>query len=411
MRKIFSILILLAFFMCETVTAQKFIVVIDPGHGGKDGGAIRGNAKEKDINLAVALQLGKYIQAKHPDTKVIYTRSTDVFIELDKRPTIANKAKANLFISIHVNSTAEKTTKAFGPETYIVGESRNKETLEVAKRENSVILLEDNYKTRYEGFDPRSPESYIIFEFMANKYLDQSLDFAKLVQQEMKNVAKRNGRGVRQDVFWVLRKTSMPSVLIELGFINNVSDVAFMTSVSGQRSLASAIFSAFEKYKLDFLSKQGGISPSSTTKAINSSNIRNNNIDTVITKRESNLDMDSSSDNITQKATNYKVKTTTQQSNNKQKENTVVQKTSIKTDEIEYRTQFLVSSVKLDLKSASFKNLDPDKISYYKDGKSYKYTYGSTSDHKEAINLQREVRKKFPDAFVIKFKNGIRIIK
>ncbi len=198
--------------------SDKFVVVIDPpGHGGKDGGAVRGIYKEKDINLAVALILGDLIEENLKDVKVVYTRKKDVFIDLDKRAQIANKAKANLFISIHTNSTAAKSTTASGADTYILGLTRSAENLEVAKRENSVILLEDDYSTKYEGFDPNSTESYIIFEFMTNKYMEQSLKFATHIQKDFKNVAKRTDRGVRQAGFLVLRKSSMPSVLIELG--------------------------------------------------------------------------------------------------------------------------------------------------------------------------------------------------
>lgn len=436
MKRIFWLTCFL--FLLNSISAQKFVVVIDPGHGGKDSGATRGKVKEKDINLAVALQLGKYIESKHSDTKVVYTRTNDVFVDLYKRPNIANKAKANLFISIHVNSTGDKTTKANGAETYIVGESRNKETLEVAKRENSVILLEDNYKTKYEGFDPKSPESYIIFEFMANKYLDQSLEFGKLVQKEIKNITKLNDRGVRQDVFWVLRKTSMPSVLIELGFINNEKDVAYMTSANGERALASSIFSAFEKYKKDFLNKQGGIYTTSEKK----SEVKNQTSNTTDIKKEVDRDVAEkketktppqtlqkaeSANDFTKKAKKNPIASkpddtpnTTSEKTKKEKDvktitsnsktnNSQESTNNIKysTDEVEYRIQFLVTTSKLPEKSDRFKGIYP--VNFYEDGGAYKYTYGSTNDFNEAQKLQRKVRASFSDAFIIKFKNGKRI--
>lgn len=224
MKRILSLVFFLAAFCCMTFAVDsKFIVVIDPGHGGRDAGAVRGSHREKDINLGVALALGQLIEKNYNDVKVVYTRKTDVFVALDRRAEIANKAKANLFISIHTNSTAARTTNAIGADTYILGLARSEENLAVAKRENSVILLEDDYTTTYEGFDPNSPESYIIFEFMSNKFMEQSLELANYIQKDFKDIAKRNDRGVRQAGFLVLRKTSMPSILIELGFINNSS--------------------------------------------------------------------------------------------------------------------------------------------------------------------------------------------
>ena len=230
-------------------TESKFVVVIDAGHGGRDGGAVRGSYKEKDINLGVALTLGKMIEENFKDVKVVYTRKSDVFVDLNKRTQTANKAKANLFISIHTNSTAAKSTSVSGCDTYILGLARSEENLAVAKRENSVILLEDDYSTKYQGFDPKSTESYIIFEFMSNKYMEQSLRFADFVQKDFKGVAKRSDRGVRQAGFLVLRQTSMPSVLIELGFINNPSEAKFLSSRLGQRTMATAIYSGFKSYK------------------------------------------------------------------------------------------------------------------------------------------------------------------
>ncbi|MDR1092141.1 MAG: N-acetylmuramoyl-L-alanine amidase [Prevotella sp.] len=360
----------------SNASGSKFIVVIDAGHGGKDGGAVRGIYKEKEINLGVALALGQLIERNHKDVNVIYTRKTDVFIALDRRAEIANKAKANLFISIHTNSTSAKTTNVSGADTYILGLARSEEHLEVAKRENSVILLEDDYTTKYEGFDPGSPESYIIFEFMTNTFMEQSLQLANFVQNDFKTVAKRPDRGVRQAGFLVLRKTSMPSILIELGFINNQSEASFLSAKSGQQSMASAIYSGFKRYKREFDKKQGKFAIAGNEDDSSSDTKDTAGVETTSGKQPVN--------NTTQELT--------------------------KTDlagKIEYRVQFLISMKKLPGNSPSFKGLSP--VTFYKDKEVYKYTYGSTTSLKEIVDIQHRVNAKFKDAFIVKFKDGKRI--
>ena len=224
-------------------------VVIDPGHGGRDPGAIGAKTKEKDIVLDISLKVGKMINAKYPDVEVIYTRKTDVFVELDKRSDITNKAHADLFISIHANSVKKGNRCPSGAETFVMGNSRSEANMEVAMLENSVILLEDDYSTRYEGFDPQKAESYIIFSLMQNAYLNQSLDFAAELQNQFKNTAKRIDRNVKQANLYVLWKTAMPSVLLELGFICNPEEEKFMSSAAGKEKLAVSIFQAFSSYK------------------------------------------------------------------------------------------------------------------------------------------------------------------
>ena len=232
------------------VQSFAFAVVIDPGHGGRDVGAVGRISREKDINLKVALALGNLIKKNYPGIKVVYTRSNDSFVELGRRATIANKAKADLFISIHTNSTAagRKGTTAQGTETYTLGMHRAADNLAVAKRENSVITLETNYKQTYEDFDPNSSESYIIFEFMQDQYMASSVDFARMVQKQFATTAKRVNKGVHQAGFLVLREVSMPSVLIELGFINNRQEEKFLASEWGQKQLAKSIYNAFQAY-------------------------------------------------------------------------------------------------------------------------------------------------------------------
>lgn len=252
-------LVIALFFVLPVSQAKEkaFTVVIDAGHGGKDPGARGSSINEKAINLAVALKLGSLISEKHNDVKVIYTRKTDVFIELDERANIANRNKADLFISIHTNAV-KRGSSVSGTETYTLGLARTDENLEVAMRENSAILLEDNYLQKYEGFDPTSSESYIIFEFMQNKHMEQSISLASEVQKCFTSV-KRNNRGVRQAGFLVLRKTSMPSILVELGYISNPAEERFMKTKEGQSKLATAIYNAFTKYKWEYDRKRGAL--------------------------------------------------------------------------------------------------------------------------------------------------------
>lgn len=388
MNKVLSLLFLLFIANVTYAIDSRFVVVIDAGHGGKDTGATRGGYKEKDINLGVVLALGQLIERNHKDVKVVYTRKTDVFVDLDRRADIANKAKANLFISVHTNSTAAKSTSVSGADTYILGLARSEENLQVAKRENSVILLEDNYKTKYEGFDPNSPESYIIFEFMTNTFMEQSLQFASFVQSDFRNVAKRVDRGVRQAGFLVLRKTSAPSVLIELGFINNQSEAQFLSTKSGQQSMARAIYSGFRKYKRDFDKKQGKLVVESTE--VEDISFDDVGEETIAVKNDQN------EDRISQVSVSEKVRNNTPSSNKK-----------IEKDQIEYRVQFLVSPRKLSGNSPALKGLSP--VSFYKDGSVYRYTYGSTTNFNEITKIQNQVRLKFKDAFVIRMKNGKRI--
>jgi N-acetylmuramoyl-L-alanine amidase len=222
-------------------------VVIDPGHGGKDPGAVGRKAKEKDIVLAIALKTGKYIEENLKDVEVIYTRKTDEFVELFRRAQIANESNADLFISIHCN--AARSPAPYGAETFVMGLHRSQDNLEVAKKENAAILLEDDYEVTYGGFDPNSPEAHIVFSLYQNAYLDQSLEFSRLVQDQFRERVKRNDRGVKQAGFLVLYKIAMPGVLIETGFLSNAQEEEFLMSEEGQTYLASAIYRAFREYK------------------------------------------------------------------------------------------------------------------------------------------------------------------
>ena len=224
-------------------------IVIDAGHGGKDSGALGKISKEKNLNLAVALKFGNYIKENLPDVKVVYTRDKDKFVELSERAAIANRNNADVFISIHCNSTGTPNS-AYGAETFVMGESKNEKNLAVAKKENAAILLEDNTDA-YDNFDPNSTEAYILFSLSQSLYQNQSLDLADKVQKQFASKGRHN-RGVQQAGFLVLWKTSMPSILVELGFINHANEEQYMASEKGQTQLALSLYRAFEEYKREF---------------------------------------------------------------------------------------------------------------------------------------------------------------
>ncbi len=234
---------------------KKWIIVIDPGHGGRDAGALGSFSKEKEINLAIALKTGHYLEENLKNVKVIYTRKDDSTVDLIERPKIANKNKADLFISIHANWAKAKSVA--GAETFVMGHTKDQANLEVAMKENEVILLEEDYTTKYAGFDPKSPESYIMFTLMQNVYLEQSTKLAAKIQNQFNVRVNRKDRGVKQAGFWVLFNTTMPSVLIETGFITNPEEEKYLNSQQGQDYLASAIFRACRDYinEIDLMSE------------------------------------------------------------------------------------------------------------------------------------------------------------
>lgn len=223
------------------------IVVIDPGHGGTDPGTMGKNSKEKDVALKISLKFGAYIEKNMPDVKVVYTRKDDRYLSLEDRAELANKLKADLFICVHAN--ALPGSPAYGTETYVMGLKKDKGNFEIAKRENSVILMDENYKEKYEGFDPASPESYILFSLSQSIYQESSLLFAAKVEEQFKRKTGRYSRGVKQAGFWVLWRTAMPSVLIETGFLTNAKEESYLLSSEGQESIAFGIYHAFKEYK------------------------------------------------------------------------------------------------------------------------------------------------------------------
>lgn len=372
-------------------------VVIDAGHGGKDPGTVFGTLYEKDIVLKVALEAGKMISESHPGLKVVYTRTKDVFVPLDQRADIANKAKADLFISIHVNYYQKET--AYGAETYILGTHRSEDNLKVAQLENSVILLEDDYTTRYEGFDPNSAESYIMFELIQNEFLEQSRYFADKVQQSFKQQAQRNNRGVKQAGFLVLRKTAMPGVLVELGYISNRNDRAYLASASGQAALARSIADAFDVYKKRVDARSNILlseSADNTNDAILPETSKNSEQAPV--KPVPNMHA----------STPNQAPSTNAKTDDTAKENQLDRKTPANEKNIMqgewYAVQFIASSKPLKIENLGLdKNLFVHQIN---ENGLFKYFIGFTQDLNEATEYQKRMDKKFKGAFLVVFNKG-----
>lgn len=324
-------------------------IVIDPGHGGKDPGAVYGNAREKDIVLDIALKLGNYIQASFPEVNVIYTRNRDVFVPLFQRAAIANKNDADLFISIHVNAVARGVVQ--GTETYILGQHRTEDNLEVAKKENAVILLEDDYHTTYEGFDPNSSESYIMFELVQDEYLEQSAMLASAVQDQFRERAKRIDRSVKQAGFLVLRQTSMPSVLIETGFLNHPAEREFLMSSSGRDYLASAIFRAFKDYKKKVEAR--------------------------------------SSFNLVTKTISEEISSSSEK--------------SAKQNDIYFSVQIASLSKPVETSAKNFRG--EEHVFMQNEGKTFRYFCGKYKTARDANTAQQRLQEKFRGAFVVAFEN------
>ena len=344
---------------------KDFVVVIDAGHGGHDPGAIVKISKEKNINLNVALKVGNLIKNNCDDVKVIYTRSKDVFIPLDRRAEIANNAKADLFISIHTNALANNRT-AKGASTWTLGLAKSDANLEVAKRENSVILYESDYQTRYAGFNPNSAESYIIFEFMQDKYMEQSVHLASLMQKQFRHTCKRLDRGVHQAGFLVLKASAMPSILIELGFISTPEEERYLNSETGATTMAKGIYHAFLNYKREHEIRLTGVSK------------------TVIPTEQKEQDIEKENDRPV----------TVQK----------VAESATNDNEITFKIQILTSSKPLAKNDKRLKGLKG--VDYYKEKDIYKYTYGASGDYNKVLRTKRTITAKFKDAFIIAFRDG-----
>lgn len=384
----------------EPANNKRFTVVIDAGHGGHDPGAIGKKGKEKNINLSVALKLGRLIERNCSDTRVIYTRSTDKFVPLHQRAEIANNAKANLFISIHTNSVASRNSKVSGTETYTLGLHRTEENLEVAKKENSVILIENDYKKQYAGFNPNSSESYIIFEFLQDKYMSQSVTFAKSIQQQFRQTAHRTDKGVHQAGFLVLRETSMPSVLIELGYITNPTEEAYLMSDNGSSALAQSIYKAFTRYR-NLRNEEHAEYPVPSQQNAESQPQNPDAKD----MPAPNVVIDQPTDEQDKPDNTAKEQVTNAETCQEPQAKPVQQQNSLRQGQPIFKIQILTAGSILPKGSSKFKGLSP--VSYYKENGIYKYTYCESTNYNQVLREKRsKVDPKFKDAFIIAFKNG-----
>lgn len=334
-------------------TKHTFVVVLDAGHGGHDPGNLWNGFKEKDIALNIVLDLGKELD-KIPNVKVLYTRDDDTFVDLFVRGQIANKANADLFVSVHCNG---HNSSASGTETFVLGTHRNKTNFEVAKKENSVIFLENDYEANYAGFDPNSPESVIGLTLAQEEYLDQSIQLAKVIQDKFTYSLKRKNRGVKQAGFIVLHQTVMPSVLVEVGFLSNLNEGRYLNSKKGQKEIASSIFEAILKYKETVDANVG----------------------------ESNYD--------------------NSQSTNEEENNTENRELL---SNIVFKVQIAAGSKKIDTKPYNFKQLEDISVEY--NNKLYKYYYGESSNYNKIQEFEKSAQSKgYSSSFIVAFKDGKRI--
>lgn len=377
-KRIFAFLVLA---LCLTPVvadaAKKYTLVIDAGHGGNDAGACGAVSKEKNLTLKYALAFGRMVERNCPDVNVIYTRKTDRFLELWQRADIANNNKADLFISVHINSLP-KGRIARGFQTYTLGRGRNTgkqgiiENLEVAKRENSVILKEKNYKEKYGGYDPNSPESDIFFEYVQEDNLVNSIELAKLMQKHVCAATGRQDQGAHQDNLAVLRLTSMPGCLVELGFISTRDEEKFMNEESSLDKYARGLFNAFQAYRR----RQGGSSSASAA------------------SKEQAVKRDSQ-------------QTKPKPVEKAEKQDSTQQTTQNVCDDPVFKVQFLTSGTKLKAGDKQFKGLTG--VDCYQEGRLWKYTVGASANYNEIYRLRKQVLEKFPQAFIIAYKNGKKV--
>lgn len=365
------------------VWGKDFVVVIDAGHGGHDPGASGKITKEKHINLKVALKVGNLIKSNCQDVKVVYTRNKDVFIPLDRRAEIANNAKADLFISIHTNALAKNRTMK-GASTYTLGLAKSDANLEVAKRENAVILYESDYQTRYAGFNPNSAESYIIFEFMQDKYMEQSVHLASQMQKQFRQTCRRADRGVHQAGFLVLKASAMPSILIELGFISTPEEERFLYSEAGSSTMAQGIYRAFLNYKREQEIRLTGVSRTIVP-------AKPLDIETAATT-ESPLDNEQQSAE------------TAASGNRMPASNPPAEQQKTGRADITFKVQILTASRPLAQNDRRLKGLKG--VEYYKEKGIYKYTCGASADYNQVLRTRRSLLPRFKDAFIIAFRNG-----
>lgn len=395
-RNILMLAVMLLALITE-VGAKEFTLVIDAGHGGHDTGAPGKFSKEKDINLKTALAFGKYVEKNCPDVKVIYTRKKDVFVELKDRAGIANKAKADLFISIHTDAL-ENNSVARGMTTYTLGMHRAKDNLDVAKRENSVILIEKNYKETYQGFDPNSAESYIIFEFMQDKNMQRSVDLATFIQNNTCKAADRPSRGVKQAGFLVLRETSMPSCLVELGFITTPAEEKLLNEDVTIDNIAKGIYNAFVEYKKKY--------DNNITVPYKAEEPTINIVD-VVPGQEKKEEVRAEKPDKTVKAEEKAEKKEgkkKKEKEEKEKEKTLYVALGDNAGVPVFKVQILATDKPFKKGDAHFKGRT-DYNQYTENGMT-KYTIGETADYNEILRLKSELQATFGDCFVVAFKEG-----
>lgn len=391
-----KITLLLALMCMLVVTAfaanKRFTLVIDPGHGGHDAGARGAISMEKNINLTVALRFGKYVEQNMPEVRVIYTRKQDVFIPLHERANIANRANADLFISVHTNALpAGKVARGF--ETYTLGMHRAKDNLDVAMRENSVISMEKGFEQTYEGFDPKSSESYIIFEFIQGKNMERSVELARMIQRSVCDSGCRPDKGVHQAGFLVLRETSMPSCLIELGFITTPDEERLLNDKAKVDDIAKGIYEAFAKYKNKY--------DRSVSVPYRAANRQESTLPKIVP------------DSYKEEAENRRVKKqepvrrtrASKTDDSDRKADTVAsQSRNAPKDAPVFKLQIFVGNRNLRKGDAHFKG--ETEFDSFQEGNLVKYTLGASTNYNEIYRLRKEKMEKFPEAFIIAFKNG-----
>lgn len=391
-----KITLLLALMCMLVVTAfaanKRFTLVIDPGHGGHDAGARGAISMEKNINLTVALRFGKYVEQNMPEVRVIYTRKQDVFIPLHERANIANRANADLFISVHTNALpAGKVARGF--ETYTLGMHRAKDNLDVAMRENSVISMEKGFEQTYEGFDPKSSESYIIFEFIQGKNMERSVELARMIQRSVCDSGCRPDKGVHQAGFLVLRETSMPSCLIELGFITTPDEERLLNDNAKVDDIAKGIYEAFAKYKNKY--------DRSVSVPYRAANRQESTLPKIVP------------DSYKEAAENRRVKKqepvrrtrAAKTDDSDRKADTVAsQSRNAPKDAPVFKLQIFVGNRNLRKGDAHFKG--ETEFDSFQEGNLVKYTLGASTNYNEIYRLRKEKMEKFPEAFIIAFKNG-----
>jgi len=400
--------ILLGLFMPTTLYAQdgKFTVVLDAGHGGHDPGAMGSFMREKDINLAIILELGAIIERNFKDVKVVYSRKTDKYLTLQERADVVNNNHADLFLCIHSNSNPSPS--ASGTESYTLGLAKTKANLDVAMRENSVIMLEKDYQSKYKGFDPNSVDSYIMFEFMQDKYIDKSLDMASNIQKQFVSFCNRTDRGVRQAGFWVLHRSACPSVLIEVGFVSNPAEERYLSSDIGRNEIAKSIYNAFIYYKHDHDKKSGlqnvfvpkrEVRETKEQEVKKTETLKRAPIERAETTQVAveNIIPSTQLPKTTQRST---TKNSPEQAQNQKVADT---KTNL-TRNIIFKVQLFATRQNLNSNSAEFKGVQ--NVDLFVEGGLKKYTLGAEEEYPKIEKVRASVLSKFPDAFVIAFEGN-----